>query len=1081
MVNFKDKWISLIDGKEFQKLFLEELGWDRPQKTEELNFEYLGENFAIHPVAGFKGIQVWSCEGVPNARIQREIDRIVSKVSAERLIIFYNNDKQSWRWPMSKESTGKGVVRLINHEHIVGQVTLSLLQRLQMVAISLDAPEPSLVEMLLRLRKAFDADQITKSFYREFSARQKGLLEELGGIELKGDKEWYSSLLLNRLMFIYFMQWKGFMDGDLNYLANRLKAVQALQGKNKFYNFFRDFLLPLFHSGLGVGKDPNSPEEILKLIGKIPYINGGIFSEHELELRNDIQIPDEAFEAIFTFFDKYQWHLDSRRTGNQNEINPDVLGYVFEQFVNNKEKGAYYTKEDVTEYMSSTTLTTTFLEKLQNQCKVNIFKPLVENPERYIWQSLTFGEDARELHTELQQSTKVDNNLDQKSDQHVGLPGETWWETRERLEYLDTLRDQISHGSLKSVNDLVSANVDIDLLAADVVDALDSSDDVLKAWNILSDLKVVDPTCGSGAFLFAALNHLQQIYSAVLDAAELHQLTQPEPGLSALLSRVHGHPNREYFILKHAAQQNIYGVDLMKEAAEIARLRLFLKLISAIDNFQDIEPLPDLEFNIKSGNLLIGVSNKTELEKFAQTFDFQTFLDDTATQVGHLAELWEHFKSAQESGPEKAASAKKMLSSGIQILRTTLDKLIFDQEDKKSQSAGFEAWRAVASPFHWFIEFPAVFEKDGFDVVIGNPPYIRKSKVDYSLKGHETLSSPDIYAMCMERAAKITAPNGRFSMIVMTNLVFSSEYVSLRKYLRNRFETRWVSGFAKRPSVLFEGVQVRNTIFIGSRGEVALYSAPLKRWTKDFRPHLMSSIRYAKVLPNDDETLIWPFITSDQIYLKIKSLKGLVGMTALKKGPEYSLSDGVPSWDTNSGSMHPLFFMGTAYNWISTMRVVPPVIDGDGNSTTTSKLNVIWFKNEKIRDLAFTLFSSKWMFAWWAIVGDDFDVTKDNLLSFPYDLEAVPEELAKKLDKAADDLNKSMISKLKWQTVTFPGGRQVKVGNWDYSNFRSQIDPIDALWAEVFGASNLLNELKFQYFSTVKTEGDSSELEDSQE
>jgi hypothetical protein len=188
--------------------------------------------------------------------------------------------------------------------------------------------------MLLRLRKAFDADQITKSFYKEFATYQKSLVSSINGLEKAAEKEWYSSLLLNRLMFIYFMQWKGFMDGNQNYLADRLDKIKKLQGPNQFYSFFKDFLLPLFHDGLGAGTKIEIPVEIAVMVGKIPYVNGGIFSEHELESKNEISISDAAFEEIFAFFDKYQWHLDSRRTGNPNEINPDVLGYVFEQFVN---------------------------------------------------------------------------------------------------------------------------------------------------------------------------------------------------------------------------------------------------------------------------------------------------------------------------------------------------------------------------------------------------------------------------------------------------------------------------------------------------------------------------------------------------------------------------------------------------------------------------------------------------------------------------------------------------------------------------------------------------------------------------
>ena len=177
------------------------------------------------------------------------------------------------------------------------------------------------------------------------------------GITDAADREWYASVMLNRLMFVYFIQRKGFLDGDPDYLRNRLNHMREEQGKDKFYSFYRYFLLRLFHEGLG-GRD-RTPE-LEKLLGRIPYLNGGLFDVHELEqperYGKEIQIPDKAFERIFDYFDQYQWHLDERPLRDDNEINPDVLGYIFEKYINQKQMGAYYTKEDITEYISKNTV-----------------------------------------------------------------------------------------------------------------------------------------------------------------------------------------------------------------------------------------------------------------------------------------------------------------------------------------------------------------------------------------------------------------------------------------------------------------------------------------------------------------------------------------------------------------------------------------------------------------------------------------------------------------------------------------------------------------------------------------------------
>src|SRR5207302_843056 len=87
------------------------------------------------------------------------------------------------------------------------------------------------------------------------------------------------------------------------------------------------------------------------------------------------------------------------------------------------------------------------------------------------------------------------------------------------------------------------------------------------------------------------------------------------PRFRDILAQVAKHPNRRYFILKSIIINNLYGVDIMEEAVEICKLRLFLKLVSQIDRFQDIEPLPDIDFNIRAGNTLVGFATYAEAER----------------------------------------------------------------------------------------------------------------------------------------------------------------------------------------------------------------------------------------------------------------------------------------------------------------------------------------------------------------------------------------------------------------------------------------------------------------------------------
>lgn len=247
------KLIDLVNAGKWRELFIEELGWSKPGSKDQVQIrvETLGPLFfQFNEVAQYRGIRIFVCHELPDPRTQRLLDREIKRHSTERLVIFAGEHEQEWRWPQSSDDQGRGKTRLVSHRHTVGRSNEALAQRLSMIEIGINE-SPNIIEVLRRLRAAFDADRITKAFYKAYVKEHIALQKVVEGIDNDEDREWYSTLLMNRLMFIYFMQRKGFMDGDQNYLANRLQQVQASIGENKFLSFFRGFLLPLFHSGLG--------------------------------------------------------------------------------------------------------------------------------------------------------------------------------------------------------------------------------------------------------------------------------------------------------------------------------------------------------------------------------------------------------------------------------------------------------------------------------------------------------------------------------------------------------------------------------------------------------------------------------------------------------------------------------------------------------------------------------------------------------------------------------------------------------------------------------------------------------------
>lgn len=192
---------------------------------------------------------------------------------------------------------------------------------------------------------------------------------------------------------------------------------------------------------------------------------------------------------------------------------------------------------------------------------------------------------------------------------------------------------KLVEGEVHEINDLITYNLDIWQFAQDAIQNSEGPELLRAFWKAIEKVTVLDPTCGSGAFLFAALRILEPLYAACLDRMQAFvDESGPETAARSsgkysdfrtILGRVREHHNRDYFILKSIIINNLYGVDIMEEAVEIAKLRLFLKLVSQVGTSDQIEPLPDVDFNIRAGNTLVGFATYDEVKK-AVRGDIQT-------------------------------------------------------------------------------------------------------------------------------------------------------------------------------------------------------------------------------------------------------------------------------------------------------------------------------------------------------------------------------------------------------------------------------------------------------------------------
>jgi hypothetical protein len=248
-----------------------------------------------------------------------------------------------------------------------------------------------------------------------------------------------------------------------------------------------------------------------KLLGDIPYLNGGLFQKHEIETKfgKKIEIADKAFEHIFAFFAEYDWHLDDRETAKGDEINPDVLGYIFEKYINQKQMGAYYTKEDITGYISRNTIIPFLLDATRKECAIafeksgGVWRLLQDEPERYIYEPVRHGTGLAlppDIAAGLKDISKR-TGWNRTAPQEYALPTEIWREVVERRKRHDDIRKKLASGEVYEVNSLITLNLDISQFAQDVIQYAEGPELIRAFYKAITKISVLDPTCGSGAFL----------------------------------------------------------------------------------------------------------------------------------------------------------------------------------------------------------------------------------------------------------------------------------------------------------------------------------------------------------------------------------------------------------------------------------------------------------------------------------------------------------------------------------------------------------------------------------------------------
>ena len=513
-----------------------------------------------------------------------------------------------------------------------------------------------------------------------------------------------------------------------------------------FSNFFNDILEPLFYEALAKERDGDFYS---RFNCKIPFLNGGLFDPingYEW-VYTDILLPDTLFSnnlktkegdtgsGILDIFDRYNFTVkEDEPLEKEVAVDPEMLGKVFENLLevkDRKSKGTYYTPREIVHYMCQESLIN-YLDTAVNTGEVAMGKEQPVNLK-------LFGAPA------TQQMA-------------LRTPGYTGRIPREDLEeFIRKGELTVEHDSeaQEILNKGKKSSVYTPRLDASIRENAALLDDSL------ANIRVCDPAAGSGAFLVGMMNELVRARTTL-------NISLGQAGRS------------RYDFKRHAIQECLYGVDIDPGAVEIAKLRLWLSLVVDEDDYQEIRPLPNLDYKVVCGNSLL---------KCEQSVLYWPLFDQ-------LEALKRQFFD------ETSRSKKNDLKNKIENL--------------------FEKIEGPDKEFNFTVNFSEVFpknetEKRGFDIIIANPPYVRHEKISdqkAELKKYFECfeGTADIYVYFYERGRQVLKKNGVLTFI-SSNKYFRAGYgEKLRRYLANTCQICRIIDFGDAP--VFEAIAYPSIIIV---------------------------------------------------------------------------------------------------------------------------------------------------------------------------------------------------------------------------------------------------------------------------
>lgn len=603
--------------------------------------------------------------------------------------------------------------------------------------------------------EAFDVERVTNTFYREYAAlfrtAQARIKLDNPAIEAFADPtrlHTFTQRLFGRLMFLYFLQKKGALNNDHQFVKGRYETA-VLRGEN----FYRSVLEPLFFETLNRSRSDSQSR-----FGRVPYLNGGLFAPDEDDHVGAVEVADTLFATkdpagLLYFLENRNFTIEED-TPLEVEValDPEMLGKVFENLLEEAERGqsgTFYTPRPVVAFMCREALAAYLTREVQ----------LSDEQLRWLLDEAETGEAVR------------------------GEDGQPLLHT---------------HSLPRPLRE--------------------------RAERALEQVRVLDPAVGSGAFPLGMLALLVGVRRALfrVGGVSIEQQTPLVEGWK-----------------RNFIRDCLYGVDIRREAIEIARLRLWLSLVVDADPFE-MEPLPNLDFKLMAGDSLIetisGIAIYPTRPVESKATQLSLVESETQRLIHHLRDLKDEF--FQPSGGKLASTIKQEImqterevvlealreleqqsqerlnhlsTSLVGVLSTSANRIHIETLRREIQTtqqaiADLEAGQSLPL-FLYRLHFASVFEeKDGFDIVIANPPYVRHERIPQETLRVLKAAYPtvqhgmaDLYVYFYARALELVREGGILAFI-SSNKFFRAGYgKGLRDLLTHQTQAQVVLDLGDAP------------------------------------------------------------------------------------------------------------------------------------------------------------------------------------------------------------------------------------------------------------------------------------------